>query len=87
MSSVGPSWMTLDLKSDCTARVVAQMLFMRYTEKPAYHVEPGALVFTREHGVTRWPYSFVSGKLLLQEAPSEQHEYSRVSSVTEPPSN
>lgn len=70
--------MTISLDSDCRARVVAQMLFMRYTEHTAYRVENGVLLFSRKTGVTRWPYSFVSDKLIVSEAANEQHQYTRM---------
>lgn len=76
-SSLGPAWMTLTFKCDCTARVVAQTLFMRYTEHVPYRVEDGVIIFTREVSEARWPYSFASQALVVSEAANEQHRYTR----------
>ena len=77
-SSLGPAWMSLTLDCDCTARVVSQLLFFRYSEVVPYRIEDDELVFTREHSETRWPFSFNAKTLIVQEAPSESHRYRRI---------
>jgi hypothetical protein len=80
LSQAGPSWMTIALRCDCTSRSVAQLLFTRYTEEGYYRIEDGTIVFTRPSAETKWPFAFANDRLILTEAPAEQHSYVRVSS-------
>lgn len=85
LSQVGPSWMTMALRCDCTSRVAVQLLFARYTEEGYYRIEDGTLVFTRPSSDTKWPFAFVNDRLVITEAPAEQFSYVRVSSEQCPP--
>ena len=76
-STLGPAWMSITFNCDCTARVVSQLLFMRYTEEVRYRIENGDVVFTREHSETRWPFSLEPGALVVREAADESHRYTR----------
>lgn len=80
-SSLGPAWMILTFNCDCTARVVAQTLFMRYTEHVPYRVENGVIIFTRNTSDTRWRYSFLTQGLVVSEAANEQYRYTRSAGV------
>ncbi|HEX7708612.1 MAG TPA: hypothetical protein VF701_19280 [Thermoanaerobaculia bacterium] len=70
--------MSITFNCDCTARVVSQLLFFRYTEVAPYRIENDELVFTREHSETRWPFWFDSEALIVRESPDESHRYTRV---------
>lgn len=80
MSQLGPGWMTMALRCDCTSRVTAQLLFTRYTEEGYYRIEDGTIVFIRPDSETKWPFAFADGRLIVTEAPTEQLSYERVSS-------
>lgn len=80
LSQVGPVWMTMTLRCDCTSRVTSQLLFMRYTEESYYRIESGTIVFTRLNSETEWPIAFRSGQMVVTESPTEQYPYERVSS-------
>lgn len=71
MSQLGPAWVRLVLRCDCTYGMRIQLLWMRVRESGVYRVDGEELVFEREAGETRWPFEVGGGRLSLEEYPGE----------------
>jgi hypothetical protein len=74
MGQLGPAWVRLTLRCDCTYSMRIQLLWFRIREEGGYRVEGGELVFERESGETRWPFVLDGDRLSVEEAPGEAHE-------------
>jgi hypothetical protein len=77
MTQVGPAWVKLSLRRDCTSHFRAQLLWARITEQSRYGTSDGVIVFERASGQTDWRYEIKDGQLHLQEFPGEMHAYNR----------
>jgi len=78
-SQVGPTWMRFTFGCDCTYSSRVQLLWMRISERGTYHFEDGAIVTERPEGeTTRLPFTLEDERLLLEEAPGEEHAYRQV---------
>lgn len=77
MTQLGPAWIRLTLRADCTLSMRAQLLWMRFTETTRYRAEDGVLLFQQDRGVTKWPYRLDGGVLYLREAVNETDTYRR----------
>ena len=75
MTQLGPAWVKLSLRRDCTSRVRAQLLWARITDQSRYGTTGGVLVFDGASGQIRWPYEKKDGQLHVQEFPGEMHTY------------
>lgn len=82
MSQLGPAWMTLTLRCDCTYASGVQLAWSRMREEGYYRVVRGAVQFTRPSSETSWPYRFHGPELALQEEETEVHRYKRSRSFT-----
>jgi len=54
-----------------------QLLYARITDSGRYAATDGVVTFERRSGTTRWPYRMDAGRLVLQEAATEEHIYRR----------
>lgn len=78
-SQVGPTWMRFTFGCNCTYSSRVQLLWMRISEMGVYRVEDGAIVAERPDGeTTRLPFTLEDERLLVEEAPGEEHAYRRV---------
>lgn len=77
MGQLGPAWVRLTLRCDCTYAMRIQLLWSRIREEGLYGVEGEELVFRRESGETRWPFELDGDRLSVEEAPGEAHELHR----------
>jgi hypothetical protein len=77
MTQMGPAWVKLSLKADCTSAMRISMLFAWITERGHYRAGDGQIVFERKSGQTIWPYRFDGVRLHVTEYPGEVHVYSR----------
>lgn len=71
MTQLGPAWVRLALRCDCTYAMRIQLLWMRIREEGVYRVEREELVLEGESGETRWPFELQGGRLSLEEYPGE----------------
>jgi hypothetical protein len=86
MSQLGPAWVRLTLRCDCTYTMRIQLLWSRIREEGLYRVEGEELVFQRESGETRWPFELDGDRLSVEEAPGEAHELHRAEDLRCPAS-
>jgi hypothetical protein len=78
MAQLGPSWLTLNLKCDCSYDSTTQLLWMRVNEHGRYDVSGDEIVFQRASGeVTRWRFRIEDNALILTEAPGDERSYRR----------
>lgn len=86
MSQLGPGWVRLALRCDCTYTMRIQLLWSRIREEGVYRVEDGELVLQRESGETRWSFELDGDRLSLEEAAGEVHPYRLASDLRCPAS-
>jgi hypothetical protein len=73
MTQVGPAYVTMTFRCDCTFEATIQGLMMRVKQKGTYDTAAGELRFSDAN----WPFELVSNTLVIHEA-GERHEFGRV---------
>jgi hypothetical protein len=76
MTQVGPAYVTVTFRCDCTFESTIQGLVMRVKQKGTYDTAARELRFG---DATTWPFELVSNTLVIHEA-GERHEFGRVAS-------
>jgi hypothetical protein len=74
MTQVGPGYVTVTFRCDCTFEATVQGLVMRVKQKGTYDTAAGELRFGKE---TKWPFELVANTLVIHEA-GERREFGRV---------
>jgi hypothetical protein len=74
MSHLGPGYVTITFRCDCTFEATVQGLMMRVAQEGTFDTAAGELHFGDARS---WPFEVVSGRLVIQEA-GERHEFGRV---------
>lgn len=74
MTQVGPGYVTVTFRCDCTFEATIQGLVMRVKQKGTYDTAAGELRFG---DATKWPFELSSNTLVIHEA-GERHEFGRV---------
>lgn len=74
MTQLGPGYVTVTFRCDCTFEATIQGLVMRVKQKGTYDTAAGELRFGND---TKWPFERVSDALVIHEA-GERHEFGRV---------
>jgi hypothetical protein len=74
-TQLGPAWVKLVLRDDCSFTMRMQLLFARIVEDGVYAIEDDTLRFVRASSDTVWRFRRDKNQLLLEESPAEWHTY------------